>query len=256
MKKYLFLTLAMVLAFTLAACGGGQGDQNSEPEITEPEHEHAWTEANYQEPEICTECGETGDGPIPPGFLSSGFSLSSHNTQYDYKTATYLDINVETIGQVTLTDVRIIEGDDKREAKEGYEWQIAQIKIELGDAAANQYGTRTRELIGLDYYDFDLDDTANDFEEIGSDEAEESYTVNFYGVDYEVECYSDTLRGEWVGNSPNAVYNLEMEYSFLVPVGYDGVLIAVYNAGNFTEGADEVPLEDLLDQDTLWFRLK
>jgi hypothetical protein len=224
------------------------------PPPPEPECEHDWTEANYQQPEICTVCGETQGNPLTPFFEENGFAVNMVlGETYPYRTRTPLDFNVTSVGELTITDYRIIESDDEHEAKEGYEWRIIQWQVVFYDENV-QYGVARFCFVTIDYYidsDFELNQDAR----ISAD-AEDIYSVNFYGEEKETLRNFRTIRSELVEND----WFVEAEYSFLVPIGYDGVVPIFFNAVHNGEVAgigygNVEHWTDIIDDDALLFRL-
>lgn len=70
-KRILALMLALLMMFSLAACGGDGGSdagKASEPEATPYVCEHYWQEATCTAPETCYSCGETQGEPAPHSF--------------------------------------------------------------------------------------------------------------------------------------------------------------------------------------------
>jgi len=124
------------------------------PEQT-PQHTHEWRAANYQEAQRCTKCNDIEGEPIPPSFLDYGYYLNDYNTAYAYVSACGTsNINIVTVGRVTLSDYRVIESNDIYEAKDGYEWHLINILFEFGDDNARNYGFRWQAIRLLDYYSF------------------------------------------------------------------------------------------------------
>ena len=267
-KKIITLILALVLIVSMsAACGGGNGgDSGAEAapadNAADSGHEHVWTDAthekaktcsecgetegeplphewipaNYQEPKICELCGETEGEPIPPVFESLGFELSDIGVKYTYKSCYKEDMS-DAKGEVTVKDVRITDGDEYFELKDGYEWVIASCLVECApNPKMFQIG-----LERTDYYSYDLGTalTAN--------------VVNYYGVEYEVVSKTQILE--------SIDTKMDFEIGFLVPNGYDGVILFFFNDYNsmvldYDDPDLVVTYGDYIDGDTLFFRLK
>jgi len=195
---------------------------------------HEWKEANYQEPKTCIECGETEGEPIPPAFLSLGFEFSEIGVTHPYKSC-YDDMS-ESTQKATVNNVRVIDGDDYYEPKEGYEWVIANCVVEVPE------NPKVFE-IGIsktDYYSYDLSTVFS------------ASTINYYGVDYEIENKTRTIK--------NTSTILEFDAGYLVPSGYDGVILIFFNDRNnmiidYTNPDTIVTFDDIIDGDTLFFRL-
>ncbi|MCL1896469.1 MAG: hypothetical protein FWG03_07985 [Clostridiales bacterium] len=273
MKKALAIVVAIVFILTASAgCGGGSdagggdgggaGGAPAEAEVAAvDEHQHVWTdathqspktcsecgetdggpiphewiEANYQEPKTCEECGETEGEPLPPAFTSLGFELKDIGASYTYKSC-YEDMS-DASGEAIVTDVRVMDGDDYYDPKDGYEWVIATCAIEVPESP------KVFE-IGLektDYYSYDLGTVLP------------VNTVNYYGVDYEVGSKTQILE--------NTATKMAFEIGYLVPSGYDGVIFFLFNDYNsmaldYDDPDLVVTYGDYIDGDTLFFRLR
>ena len=140
-------------------------------------------------------------------------------------------------GKATVKEVRVTTGDDYYEPKEDYEWVIANCIIEVEpNPKVFQIGFDK-----IDYYSCDLNTVFP------------ARIANYYGVDYEVESKIKTLQ------STGTV--LEFETGYLVPKGYDGVILIFFNDYNnmiidYTNPDTIVTFDDIIDEDTLFFRLK
>ncbi len=235
MKKTLALLLTFNLAISLVACGG------------EPAHEHVWQDATYQQANFCAECGEEGE-PLVGFFAQNGYTPAMEvGAAYNYRTICNQDTDRFTVGEITIADYRIITGDDTYAEKEGYEWRIATFNIAFSDANAQAVGTRTR--CGItDYYTGSMVGTASDDDRL--------LTINYNGEELLCDYISTTHQAEWI----DGTFYVSIEVGVQVPVGYDGVVLAFYNAvrakhnetGYLTQ--DNV-LPDVVDEDTLFFRM-
>lgn len=266
MKKIAVLILSLCLALSLAACGGDtntpspSGAQSappensqteppasSESEPSEPECEHDWTEANYQAPKTCTLCGETEGSPLTPAFEENGYTINMDvGTAYDYTTLCYDNPSVSTTGKVTITDYKVIESDETHEAKEGYEWRVFNAYVEFGDDNALEYGRMFR-AVETDYYSGEFYDFYTNTE-FYAESDDDVFTINYNGETSECMARSEKLESGW----KESVDVYSFEHSVLVPVGYDGYVIAFYNA---THGTEIDVLADIVDEGTLFFRL-
>ena len=236
MKKGLTLLLIAIILISLTACGNKE--QSFSPDLPSsdlPVHNHNWVDANYQEAKMCLECGETEGEPIPPKFISLGFKLSEIGKTYTYKSC-YEDKSNAT-GKVNVSEVQIIEGDDYYEPKEDYEWIIAKALIEVeSNPKVFQIGIER-----MDYYSYDLNTIIP------------TNTVNYYGKDYEVVKKTKILQ--------NTATIMEFEIGYLVPKGYDGVILVFFNDYNnmiidYENPETKAVFDDILDGDTLFFKLK
>lgn len=231
-----------------------EADEPEEPPVeipTEPECEHNWIEANFQQPQICTECGETQGEPLTPFFEENGFAVNMVlGETYPFRTRTFDNPDLTTIGEVTITDYKIVNSYEDHEPKEGYEWRIIQWLAVFSDDNHRAYGERFAPN-PIDYYigvDIEADyDTTNN---------RSFTTINFNGHEEEIQRERRVIRVEETGNG--RVY--EVEVAFLVPIGYDGIVYVFYNSvhdgdvsgillGNVEHWTD------IIDEDALLFRL-
>jgi hypothetical protein len=200
--------------------------------------------------------------PLPPGFSAFGYEINATlEGTYPYKTVTYLNPSVFTVGQATFFDFRIFESDDEFMSIEGYEWQMVKIRVIYDDENAWRHGAWTI-YSWFDYYSFNPFDTAgesySDLEDadipgldfpglrVGGD------LINFNGIDYEYYLSTEWIRSEWVGRTLHQVVDLV----FLAPAGYDGFVVALFNYGNLDDDDAEQISADFYDEDSLFFRLK
>ena len=217
--------------------------------------EHIWTEANFQEPSICELCGETDGTPVEPGFIRHGLRINTTaGRPYVYKTITNQDPDKTTLGEATLLYIDIFESDTDYPEKSGYEYILAHLMITFGDENARESGFRY--MTGqLDYFDFDPNESAVAHDDLPDSDVPDfkiaNRKINFFDVDYEYFIKYTQVENVWVGDTSYIV----LEYTFLVPVGYDGMVVYLSNAANFTE-ADNRVLSDNFDNDTLFFRLR
>lgn len=194
--------------------------------------EHTLTEANYQQAAICEVCGETVGEPLTPYFVENkikGQFMESGKT-YDYVTVCDRngDSNLKTVGQATVTDYQTFVSDDTHEEKAGFEWKTGTVQIVFSDDIAHTYGMDVQ-VGGSDYYT--------------------NGTVNYNGQDYTDECMSD-FNSEWVGGWETGSVTYKLTFEYLLPVGYDGIILVFYNPSEITTGN----ISELTD-DTLFFRL-
>jgi len=218
--------------------------------------EHIWTEANYQEAPECTVCGEVEGEPLEPNFLAHGFRINTTSGRpFDYLTITNRDPTMSTTGEATLLYIDIFESDDEDYPyRSGYEYIRSRIMITSDDENARRNGLQS--MTGhIDYFDFDpkeeavihndlLDSSIPDFKIANR-------TLNFFDEEYQYYIKHTRVQDVWAGRT---LY-LVIEYTFLVPAGYDGIVVYLSNAANWTEGRNRV-VSDNFDNDTLFFRLR
>ena len=170
------------------------------------------TEANYQSPSICTECGEAIGEKVEAAFTKEGYVFSSWDTELPY-VATGYDKNAsgvyeEQTALVTASDFRIVDSEDGYEAKEGYEWRIATLSYTFNDPKIMTQGYRF--IWGyVDYYN-------------GYAFLDPTFTINFNGEDYECEARESVLDQHQEGD----VLYAKVVSAVCVPKGYDGIVLA------------------------------
>jgi len=262
------------------------------PEPEEQPHEHVWQEANYQQPKMCIECDETEGEPLSPRFLEYGFTASEHGVWVPFVTrANRSDTRIE--GQIIggigggfdiadavsfkdngepyiksyfspewredsnirwEGDQWILETDgfemplpieEDMIFEPGFEWRIISIEAYFNCEVAYRDGWFFSSRL-LDYYSIDLSTDDADNRRMGNDETGvmHTFTVYFNGNDY--ECKSMIYSH----SDSESIYFV---FSFSVPIGYDGVVLAFANAGNLRD--DNSTLADVIDEDTVFFRI-
>jgi len=171
-----------------------------------------------------------------------------------YKTITNKDPDLETVGVATLLYIDFIDSDEGYPAKEGYEYAVTRIMITFEDenSQANGYQYMTGQ---TDYFVFDPDEPAVAYDDF-RDSSIPGFKIvnrllNYYGETYEYYIKHSQVQNEWVGGISYVV----LEYTFLIPAGYDGIVVYITNAANWSDASNRV-LSDNLDADTLFFRLR
>jgi len=217
--------------------------------------EHVWTDANYQEASFCKNCGAINGEPLTPGFISHGFRINTTSGRpYSYTTITNLEPDKEVTGFLTLLYIDIFEFNEGFPVKPGYEYITARFLVTFDDENARTSGIQR--LSGqTDFFDFDPDEPAIEQDNLRDSDIPDFKTasrkLNFYGEYYEYYVKHTTVQIVWVGD----VLHLTIEYSFLVPAGYDGIIIYFSNASNFEDISGRV-ISDNFDSETLFFRLR
>ena len=211
----------------------------------EKEDAHVWVPANYQAPETCSHCGETKGAKVLPAFEELGAKANmEEGAEYAFQTITGSGAGVSTVGKVRVMSYDIFDSDAKHEAKEGYEYRKILGSMEFSDENARKYGIKCRSGL-LDYY------SGRIFFE------QSSAPVNYYGEEITCKIVETTLTDAWRKNT----YLYEFEFVVQVPKGYDGFVLALYDAKLGTEtvnGITEVAtsLGAVVEDNTRFFRLK
>lgn len=252
-----------VSAKTCSLCGTAEGaalghtwlDANcTDPKICDTCQEtegdalgHSWLEADYQTAQTCSVCGTVEGAPRIPDFEKYGLStiIPEMGVEYDYVTGGSDDPSQETVGKLYFSDYRTFESDGVLEAEEGYVWHSVVAEIRFDDDNAWDYGFYVSPCYE-NYYDI-----------VGWDESGYSvgermmcYTVTDNGIDY-TQCRMTssgaTLSG-WIGKT-NLYY---CEFSWRVPVGYDGFVLGFRDSRLTWEDGQHI--FDVADENTLLFR--
>jgi len=217
--------------------------------------EHVWSTPNFQEPPICILCGDIGGVPLEPRFTAEGFRINTTSGRlYNYKSVTDSDTSITTTGTITLLYIDIFESDVNYPAKAGYEYIVARFMINSVDENARVNGFRV--MTGqLDYYNFDPYEPAILYSDFRDAEIEgfkiSNHTLNYFNKEYEYYIKHSRIQNQWVDD----LLYLIIEYTILVPAGYDGIVIYASNAGNWSLASNRV-ITDNFDSETLFFRLK
>jgi len=173
---------------------------------------------------------------------------------FDYKTITSLEPSLSTVGTATLLYIDIFESDRNFPAKAGYEYIVTRIMITFEDENSIEHGFQY--LTGqLDFFGYDPNEDAVAYDELEDSSISGFKVVNrrldFFGESYEYYMKHEQKQNEWVGD----ISYIVLEYAFLVPAGYDGIVIYVSNAANWADNSNRV-ISDNFDRDTLFFRLR
>lgn len=191
--------------------------------------------------------------PARAGFIEEGYECNMQVRKvYDFTTRTYQDADITTTGTVKIEDYKVIDSDKYHEAVEGYEWRTVTVLYCFGDENRRQYGVWTGEVIA-DYYSVDLE-----FEEGIPKEGEvQSFFIDYMGERTECKWFFTSM----LDLSNKRTWNCRTKYSFLVPAGYDGIVMAFFNAKNYNTSPPNVDYypavpSEVIDEDTMFFRLK
>ncbi len=242
-----------------SACGETEGEPLEhtwvEATCAEPKHcsacgetegealEHILTEANYQQAATCEVCGESVGEPLQADFEKFGLECNAElDTAYPFVIPCYDTTEYTTAGKITFSDYEVFESDDTHDALEGYEWRAITRTIIFDDENAYNYGYSGFALLSEDYYKCSdsTDDTYNE------------NTLNYNGTDYnDCKTESEVLQDGWNDD----IFTRQIRVFFRVPKGYDGKVVTVvrYNSATWD---DDALITDIIDDDTVFFRLK
>ncbi|MBQ1264298.1 MAG: hypothetical protein IIY04_02650 [Oscillospiraceae bacterium] len=224
-------------AQTCAECGEVEGEalghiwqlaNCTEPEtcvqcgLTEGEAlGHDLLPATYQQGEVCTVCGEEVSEPLAADFETYGIAAEALQVGQSYTYNTVTGEGNPTQGTLRVANYEVIDSDELRPAREGYQWHVVTFETVFADPAVMQTGVVV-DFTVTDYYDIaGFKDNADH-----SDESISSYTVNYNGEDVPVYC------GQSGGYTPNDDGTLTFEFaiSVQIPVGYDGIVVGMNNS--------------------------
>ena len=264
-KKLISLLLIAAMALTLCACG----HQHTwvEATCTEPktcsdcgETEgaplgHQFSEATYWEAPTCSVCGAVEGEPLKPAFEEQGlmaididdieepaFGTNPNHPGSTTISGTSIVIPYELdgtvdylhVGMLRTIDQSVISSDETHPAKDGYEWHVVQLEGLLYGVYYTYGSNGSRQLAfpdglslqcaGLDYYSGELISDGGAFTVMcdGKEYSECSFTCSIEEA-FDVSTYLNTelpLLGD------KTTFTIE----YLVPAGYDGVLIGICNS--------------------------
>lgn len=219
--------------------------------------EHTLSEANYQQPVTCEVCGQKVGEPLQADFEKYGLTEKFIELDKEYDCVIACDdmqhttnakvifSNYQTIASGVPENFGNFKINTELPEKEGYEYKIVDITINLSDENAIKYGAYIDPYLE-DYYD----DAGFNDSWIYEDDGWITFTVNWNGNDY-TECRVFGIS-EWITNA-DKTYSYNATEIVRVPVGYDGFVIAVLN--NLNEAQEGQYIYDLDNTDTLFVRL-
>jgi len=303
--------LVIAMTLTLSACDGGNAfietettpepppisettptpdptpepPPESTPEPVEPVCEHTWQEANFQQPRMCLECGETDGERVTARFAEYGLTLSPQGSPVPYITTThnrdaeieglaifnsfstvdYINVNIgggfrslgEPIQHENWRTDPDFDADDffgegsNRIGNIDWEWQVIHFQVNFTcDMSYNEGWLVTHGII--DYYSIDLSLSADEGLGAGMSGAMRTFRLNYNGNEYETYVFH-TFEVDYVWRE-NVTQVATFVYHVFVPVGFDGVVITFINPANFTDGGATV--SDVFDENTLFFRAR
>lgn len=228
--RSLILLLSICLMVSLAACS--QAAETSKAASPCETNGHKWLQntPNYQQPKTCEVCGAAEGEPLKA--RNEGIELVKTDTVTDMKMILDNDPDKTNVAKVWFDNYRIFDSDETHEAKDGYEWRSVDMHIALGDDSEYDKWSSCYEFnyVGEYYQDNDWD---NDLKNI---------TVNYNGKDYVCEHVFTVLNEERDVNRPDytkwgwsgeRTYTFEYNEAFLVPKGFDGMLVGFYDGSEF-----------------------
>ena len=246
--KTLFLALLMICLSLLFACAKNDNLAIPRPSISptpEAADEHIWVPANYQEPETCSHCDETRGEKLTPVFEELRAKVNMEEKEvYDIQ-AICADRESFSTGVVSILGYYIDDGDEGDETywpEEGYEYRKVFGSWRLSDDNAKTIGAQMRTGL-LDYY------SGRVFFE------QDHGFINYYGEEIECRIIEKTLNFEWYEDT----FLYEFEFTVHVPKGYDGFVLALYDAKLGTATVNDIDyvaesLDAVTEENTRFFR--
>jgi len=157
------------------------------------------------------------------------------------------------VGDATLLYTDIFDYGEGYQEVEGYEWIVGRILMTFSDANARSHGIWNW-YGNLDYYSFDPDGKVYDYADLPESGIMGNLGIggsklNYYGDDYEYYVKWIMVQNEWIGRT----FHLMYEFIYLVPKGYDGIVVYISDSFNYSDG---MSIKEAFDQDTLFFRLR
>lgn len=186
---------------------------------------------------IMTACGQVAEtsGSTEDGHVAAkleGTEFVKADTVTDMKMILDNNPDKTNIAKVWFDNYRIFDSDETHAAKNGYEWRSVDMHIAVGDDSEYKTWTSCHEsnFVGEYYQD-------NDWENDGK-----TVTVNFNGKDYTCEQEFTVLNEERdvsrpdykkYGWSGEGVCIFEYNEAFLVPKGFDGMIVGFYDTTEY-----------------------
>lgn len=207
----------------------------------------------------CAPTGNTNNATINVAPAAPDFE--KHNVKVNlklgetanYKTATKLDIEMETVGNVTITERNVYKFADELpdptlQPLEGYEWVEVKATSMFTDDNARELGVDRASCVtnyyDLTYYELHIEPLDDGFTKfsVKPEGAEKSFDECLYTKDIENLGWNDDRQ---------SICNYT--WYFRVPEGYDGMVIVFFNSA--IEWPDGKYVYEVLDADSLVYRV-
>ncbi len=191
-------------------------------------HEHQYTDANYQQPAICTICQKESGFPLQPDFIKYNIVLNMEiNQSYFMKTVCKDDKNIFTTAEVEIIDYIKDFQDEKYLKEEDYQWKRVVIKLTFTDINVVEKGVSINYLT-TNYYNIGQYVSTYNY---NYDKSCYEFTVNYYGIDYQnCKLKISATDGEWESKDGNYIKEYILTFDFCVPENFDGIVVGVRNA--------------------------
>lgn len=155
--------------------------------------------------------------------------------EHEYTTICYNDETKETTGIAKVTNFKTFKKSNKRSAKEGYEWQQVELSIIFNDENFIKYGYRYGYFF-TDYYNPTL---LNDTLEYNEEKNIQTFTIKYDNEEYE-DCkaiFTKEKSKMQLDEEEKSYKEVKLTWEFLVPEGYDGIVVGLKKAGITPENA-------------------
>ncbi len=182
---------------------------------------HAMAPANHQQPATCTLCGYAEGEKLTAFYAEKGVTAIrvENGKVYDYATACYTKPQKTTVGKLSWEDHQVFTEKEGYEAKDGYVWHTATLKIVYSDKNAQNYGFQVA--LGVDNY-YTGDTTGF------TDDGSAPFQILFNGKEEECLMIADKdAVSEW----KDGACTYSRPYAWRVPAGFDGIVVLFYHAG-------------------------
>ncbi|MGN1399618.1 MAG: hypothetical protein ACI4WG_06455 [Erysipelotrichaceae bacterium] len=212
MKKFFVIMIILLL------CGCGNV------------HFHEYTEANYQQSATCLECGQTKGDVLTPDFVKhemADFVGLNEVIPYQTSTSNQQEETVSSQGTVEFKNYYQFETDDNHSSEKGYMWNHLELELIFFDENCMEFGA-DYSIFLADYYD---DIKFKDTYQFDQDKKINTFTVNYYGVDYQnCQLEISIKNNQWEKRSGEYRIVTTVIVNVLLPENYDGFVIGVRNS--------------------------
>lgn len=225
---------------TCSVCGKTEGEALG----------HKWLEntPNYQQPKTCEVCGATEGEPLEA--YCKDWEFAELDKDYDFSVKWAYPGHDEYAEKVWFSNYKVFDSDETHEAKEGYEYRSVEIwtagyggNCESGDITGRTYYDELNGKPGFSYYGEWMP-----YPDIERIIIEDTGWTNDSKYDYSKWGWTEQGTNTWAER-----------LTWLVPKGYDGIIIGFLNLSEYYSDLKEnQSVDDRLKEcvDVVWFRLK
>ncbi len=192
-------------------------------------HEHQYTDANYQQPAICTICQKEAGFPLQPDFSKYDIVLNMElNKSYLLKTVCKDDKSIYTTATVEIIEYIDDYQNENYQKNENYQWKRVVIKLTFDDENVVENGVSINYLT-TNYYNIGQYVSTYGY---NYDQSCYEFTVNYYGIDYkDCKLKVSSTDNSWEKKGENHIKEYFLTFDFYVPKNFDGIVVGVRNAG-------------------------